>query len=192
VTGRFEVEPVLGVIAGAAFFLSDAGGNADFFTTSGRKRNLFLPIVGYALDARARRFGFEARAVWAQFFMPNSGDLMSARREDGSPLFPNAEMTGPVATRIQGGYVELAYDVFHHLLHTTQELLPFIRIETYDTQAGVPKGYTANPRLDVNELTTGLTYRPIRQLVFKSDVQLRDRRLGWDELQFDVGMGYMF
>jgi hypothetical protein len=191
VTGRFEAEPVLGVIAGAAFFLSDAGGNGDFFTVSGRKRNLFLPILGYALDARARRFGFEARAVWAQFFMPNSGDLMSARREDGSPLFPNADMTGPVATRIQGGYIELAYDVLHEF-HTTQELLPFIRLETYDTQAGVPKGYKANPRLDVNELTTGLTYRPIRQLVFKSDLQLRDRRLGWDELQVDVGMGYMF
>lgn len=192
VTGRFEVEPVLGVIAGAAFFLSDAGGNSDFFTISGRKRNLFLPIVGYALDARARRFGFEARAVWAQFFMPNSGDLMSARDKDMDLLFPNAATLGPVATRIQGGYIELAYDVFHHLLHTTQELLPFIRLETYDTQAGVPKGFTANPRLDVNELTTGLTYRPIRQLVFKSDVQLRDRRLGWDELQVDFGMGYMF
>jgi hypothetical protein len=191
VTGRFEVEPVLGVIAGAAFFLSDAGSNGDFFTVSGRKRNLSLPVLGYALDARARRWGFEARAVWAQFFLPNSGDLMSARREDGSPLFPNADTTGPVATRIQGGYVEVAYDVLHQL-HTTHELLPFIRLETYDTQAGVPHGYTANPRLDVDELTTGLTYRPIRQLVFKSDVQLRDRRLGYDELQIDLGMGYMF
>jgi hypothetical protein len=191
VTGRFEVEPLLGVIAGASFFLSDAGSNADFFTAAGHKRDLSLPIIGYALDARARRFGFEARAVWAQFFMPNSGDLMSAHKEDGSPLFPNASVTGPVPTRLQGGYIELAYNVFH-MLHTTHELLPFVRAETYNTQAGVPHGYSANPRLDVNELTMGLTYRPIRQLVFKSDVQLRDRRLGYDELQVDVGVGYMF
>ena len=190
-TGRFEVEPVLGVIAGAAFFLSDTGSNGDFYTASGRKRDLSLPLLGYALDARARRFGFEARAVWTQFFMPNSGELMSARGADGSPLFPNADETGPVATRIQGGYIELAYDVFHPF-HITHELLPFMRLETYDTQAAVPHGYKANAELDVNEMTVGLTYRPIRQLVFKSDVQLRDRRLGYDELQVDAGVGYMF
>jgi hypothetical protein len=67
-----------------------------------------------------------------------------------------------------------------------------VRLETYDTQAGVPDGYTANPLLDVDELTTGLTYRPIPQLAFKADLQLRDRRLGLDELQLDLGMGYMF
>jgi hypothetical protein len=92
---------------------------------------------------------------------------------------------------VQGGYVELGYDVFHEL-HLGHQLVPFVRLETYDTQAAVPKGYEKNPFLDVDEMTAGLSYRPIAQLVFKADVQLRDRRLGYDELQLDGGLGYMF
>jgi hypothetical protein len=191
VTGRMEVEPVLGVIGGVSFFASDLGGNADYFRRNGGKRDLKLPLIGYALDARMRRYGIEARLVWAQFFFPNAADLIGSFREDGSPLFPNIDTTGPIPDRIQGGYVEVAYDVFHEL-HLGHELLPFVRLEMYDTQAGVPKGYRAEPLLDVQELTMGLTYRPIPQLAFKADVQLRDRRYGLDELQVNAGFGYMF
>ena len=60
------------------------------------------------------------------------------------------------------------------------------------SQAAVPSGYKRNPNLDIDELTLGLTYRPVTQLVFKTDLQLRDRRLGWDEYQYNLGFGYMF
>lgn len=191
VSGRMEVEPLLGVIGGIAFFASDLGGNGDYFRRNGNKRDLKLPLIGYALDARMRRYGIEARVVWAQFFFPNAGDLMGALRADGSSLFPNLDATGPLPERIQGGYIELAYDVFHEL-HLQHELLPFVRLETYDTQAKVPTGYRREPSLDVDELTLGLTYRPIAQLAFKGDVQLRDRRYGLDEIQVNFGFGYMF
>lgn len=191
VTGRIEVEPLLAVIAGLSFFASDLGGNAEYFRRNRSPRDLKLPLIGYALDARMRRYGIEARLVWAQFFFPNAGDLMAAFREDGSPLFPNVDATGPIAQRIQGGYIELAYDVLH-ALNAGHELLPFVRLEIYDTQADVPAGYRSDPALDVQELTMGVTYRPIPQLAFKSDVQLRDRRYGLDELQINAGFGYMF
>jgi hypothetical protein len=191
VTGRAEVEPWLGVIGGASFFLSDTGPNADYYRQNGSKRNLSLPVLGYSLDARMRRFGFEARVVWAQFFLPNSDDLVAAYRADGSPLFPREATKGTVPTRIQGGYIEVAYDVLS-LLHVSHELLAFVRLETYDTQAAVPATYYRNPNLDVNELTLGVTYRPVTQLVFKADFQLRDRRLGYDEVQWNLGFGYMF
>jgi hypothetical protein len=71
-------------------------------------------------------------------------------------------------------------------------LLGFVRLEYYNTQAAVPAGYTANAELDVREITLGVTYRPITQLVFKTDLQLRDRKLGYDELQYNLGFGYMF
>jgi hypothetical protein len=190
-TGRMEVEPLLGVIGGVSFFASDVGGNGDYFRRNGKKRDLKLPLIGYSFDARMRRYGIEARLVWAQFFFPNAGDLMGALREDGSSLFPNVDVTGPIPERIQGGYIELAYDVLHEL-HVQHELLPFVRFETYDTQAKVPSGYRREPSLDVDELTMGLTYRPIPQLAFKGDVQLRDRRYGLDELQVNFGFGYMF
>jgi hypothetical protein len=191
VTGRAEYEPFLGVIAGASFFLSDVGNNGDYYDSRMRQHDLSLPVLGYALDARMRRWGFEARAVWAQFFLPNSGDLIQALHDDGSPLFPRDATVGTVPTRLQGGYVELAYDVLS-LAHVSHELYAFLRLEYYDTQAGVPKGYAKNPELDINELTTGLTYRPVPQLAFKTDIQLRDKRLGLDVLQYNLGFGYMF
>ncbi len=191
VTGRLEVEPLLGLTAGASFFASDLGGNGEFFTPSGRPEDISVPLLGYALDARVRRAGVEARVLWAQFFLPNAGDLMRADRADGSPWFPNADRTGPVPSRIEGGYIELAYDVLR-FVQTEQQLLPFARLEMYDTQANVPDAYDENPELDIDELTMGLSYRPIAQLVFKSDVQLRDRRLGLDELQVNFGAGYMY
>lgn len=191
VTGRIEVEPLLGLTAGAAFFASDLGENGEFFTASGRQRDVSVPLFGYALDGRLRRYGVEARIVAVQFFVPNADALMETLRADGSPWFPNVGRTGPVAERIEGGYVEAAYDVLSPL-DTNHQLLPFIRLETYDTQAVVPDGYDANPELDVDEATLGLSYRPIPQLVFKADVQLRDRRLGLDELQIDFGLGYVY
>jgi hypothetical protein len=191
VTGRVEVEPLLGIIAGLGFFASDVGGNAEYYRRSGSERELTLPLIGYALDARLRRWGLEARFVWSQFFFPNAGDLLETFREDGSPAFPNIDATGPVPDRIEGGYVELAYDVLH-ALHVGHELLAFARLELYDTQAGVPDGFDAVPEFDVQELTAGLTYRPIPQLVFKADLQLRDRRYGLDEIQLNAGFGYMF
>ena len=179
VTGRAEVEPVLGVIAGVSFFASDLGANGKYYGRTGRERDLRLPLLGYALDARMRRWGFEARAVWAQFFFPNAGDLLAAYREDGSPLF------------IREASVELAYN-FLHVLKLQHELLAFVRLETYDTQAAVPDTYKRNPALDVDLLTAGVTYRPGTQLVFKADFQRRDRRLGWGEFQYNLGFGYMF
>ena len=191
VSGRAEVEPVLGAIAGASFFVSDLGGNGDYFRATGKQRSLRLPLIGYALDARMRRWGFEARVVWSQFFFPNADDLVAAYREDGTPLFPREASEGTVPSRMQGGYAELAYDALS-LVHVSHQLLAFVRLETYDSQAAVPKGYKRNPNLDIDELTVGLTYRPVTQLVFKTDLQLRDRRYGYDQLQYNLGFGYMF
>jgi hypothetical protein len=193
VTGRVEVEPWLGVIAGASFFLSNIGPNGDYFDAAQQRLHITLPVLGYALDARMRRAGFEARAVWAQFFLPNSDALLNAFDDHGNPLFPAGTMEGggTLPERIQGGYLELAYNVFART-KLSHELLGFVRLEYYNTQASVPDGYSANAALDVRELTMGITYRPITQLVFKTDLQLRDRRLGLDELQYNLGFGYMF
>ena len=94
VSGRAEVEPWLGVIAGASFFLSNTGPNGDYFDADHQRRHITLPVLGYALDARMRRAGFEARAVWAQFFLPNSDDLLTAFTKEGNPVIDPIMMGG--------------------------------------------------------------------------------------------------
>ena len=52
-------------------------------------------------------------------------------------------------------------------------LIPFVRYEQYDTQAAVPVGYERNPENDVKELTLGVAFQPIPQLILKADWQQR-------------------
>jgi hypothetical protein len=148
-----------------------------------------------AFDGRARRAGFEVRLVAAQFFMPRSGALMDTYSASGSPYYNQAVITasGAVPNRTQGAYVELAYDLLRiPFPSTSAQLLAFGRAEYYNTQAAVPTPYHPNGKFDVNELTIGLSFLPIRQVVFKTDLQLRDRRFGLDEMQIDFGMGWLF
>lgn len=200
VTGRFELEPWLGTVFGASIYASDAGGNLDSVNALNQPTTVHVPVYGWSLDARMRKWGFEARAIFAQFFSPEAAALMRAQRDaDGvvAPFFPDTTVSanltsGPLASRIQGGYLELAYNVLRFASGTEQQLLPFVRLEYLDTQAAVPSGFDRNGRLQVSMLTAGLSYRPIQQIVLKADIQLRDRQFGLDEFGINAGLGYMF
>ena len=194
--GRVEVEPWLGLVAGLSGYASDMAPNGAFYDANKARISPHFPLYGWALDARARRAGFELRLVAAQFFMPRSGALMETYSATGAhyynPLSSDAN-GGPVPNRTQGGYVELGYDVLRLAFPTTSaQLLAFGRAEYYNTQAAVPFPYQPNGKFDVNELTLGLSFLPIRQVVFKSDFQLRDRKFGLDEMQINFGMGWLF
>jgi len=188
-SGRVEVEPTLGLVAGASGYASDTGPAQPWYAATGEALKLSLPVYGAEVDARFRGFGVEARVLGVGFWLPEADDLMEARKADGSPYF--VEGSGVVPTHMRGGYVELGWNVLYPF-DTSHELVPFARLEHYDTQAAVPEGYEGNPLRTVDEGTFGLTYRPIPNVSFKADVVLRDRKYGDDELQWDIGVGYMF
>jgi hypothetical protein len=99
-----------------------------------------------------------------------------------------------VGSRIAGGYVEGAYNVLASLLPATaQQLNAFVRYERYNTQAGVPAGVTRDDALARRITTFGLSYKPVYNVVFKGDYQLRRNRagVGQDE-QLSLGVGYQF
>lgn len=188
---RVEVEPLLGVVFGASAYVSDLGPNASgqTFLRDANPVDLSLPAVGWAADARFRRSGLEFRAVFAEWRLPESRALMLSYDAAGALNFPDA--SSPVPTVIRGGYVETAYDVLRPL-GLSHQLLPFVRVEGYSTQAEVPEGYQANPQYSVRETTFGLSYRPIQQVVIKTDYQLRNVKLGFDQTQLNFGVGFMY
>jgi hypothetical protein len=99
-----------------------------------------------------------------------------------------------VGSRIAGGYVEGAYNLLSALApQSTQRLLAFARYERYNTQAGVPEGVVRDDALARRTTTFGLTYKPVYNVVFKGDYQLRRNRagVGQDE-QLALGVGYQF
>jgi hypothetical protein len=189
VTARVEVEPLLGVVLGASGYASDAGNNSKYYLRDHRRVDLSVPIYGFTADARFRRAGLEWKILFAEWHLPESEALMSTFDASGQPLFPDTFR--PVPTRIRGAYVEGAYDVLH-LFGLSHQLLPFARIEFYDTQSAVPQDYAPNPTFSIREYTFGASYRPLQQLVFKGDYQLRNRKLGRDEIQINLGAGFMY
>src|SRR5262249_3958364 len=58
VTGRVEVEPILGMVAGISGYFGNAGPNADLFDAAGHEVDPDIPVVGASADARIRREGF--------------------------------------------------------------------------------------------------------------------------------------
>ena len=104
----------------------------------------------------------------------------------------NAAYGGQVGSRIAGGYVEGAYNLLAVLAPaSTQRLNGFIRYERYNTHAGVPDGVMRDDALARRITTFGLTYKPVYNVVFKGDYQLRRNRagVGQDE-QLALGVGY--
>jgi hypothetical protein len=106
----------------------------------------------------------------------------------------NAAYGGQVGSRIAGGYVEGAYNVLSALVpQSTHQLNAFIRHERFNTQAGVPAGVVRDDALARRITTFGLSYKPVYNVVFKGDYQLRRNHagVGQDE-QLALGVGYQF
>jgi hypothetical protein len=101
---------------------------------------------------------------------------------------------GQVGSRIAGGYLEGAYNLLSAVAPgSAQRLDAFLRHERYNTQAGVPAGIVRDDALARRITTFGLSYKPVYNVVFKGDYQLRRNRagLGEDE-QLALGVGYQF
>jgi hypothetical protein len=106
----------------------------------------------------------------------------------------NSAFGTQVGSRIAGGYVEGAYNLLSALSGgSTQRLDAFIRHERYNTQAGVPTGVTRDDALARRITTLGLSYKPVYNVVFKGDYQLRRNRAGvGEDEQLALGVGYQF
>jgi hypothetical protein len=192
---RVEVEPVVGAIVAGTVLGGDVGGGlfgqTPYVDALGLPSNKWLPLVITELDARVRRGGLEARTLWVTTFFPGAGELATAVRKDGTPSTVVVDKK-TMATRMTGAQLEIAYDVFAPFQFTEQQLLPFVRIENVDLQAAVPDGFVIDRSQQWRELTVGISYRPIRTVVLKGDVQLRNRVRGFDELWGNIGLGMMF
>jgi hypothetical protein len=106
----------------------------------------------------------------------------------------NAAFASRVGSRIAGGYLEGAYNVLSKLVPaSTQQLNAFVRHERYNTQASVPDGVTRDDAFARRITTFGLTYKPVYNVAFKGDYQLRRNRAGvGEDEQLSLGVGYQF
>lgn len=177
--GRLDWSVTPSLTLGASAYVGDSG--QDLTTLGGRSVDAGLSIVDVHADWRYR--GLQARGLWAQ-----------ADVDDVALLNEALELTGAdsVGERLEGGYLELGYDLFSLWPRGEQSLVPFVRFETVDTQAEVPTGFTADPANDAEYTTIGLSWKPIPQVVFKVDHRNGENAAGTGLDQINLALGYVF
>lgn len=92
-----------------------------------------------------------------------------------------------------GYYAEVAYNVFNTVDKVKTELIPFVRVEKYDTQNSVEQGIVRNKAYAGSVITTGLTWKMVPNAAFKTDVQFVKSDVD-DKARatFNAGFGLMF
>lgn len=169
---RADYDETPGVLAGGSVYYGDAGqeqaGLGDTTTTI------------WELHGEAKVRGVWFRALYSMAMVDDVAELNAAQGLVGDES---------VGEELEGGYVELAYDVMQLLdSGSSMAVRPFVRFETVDTQAEVPSGFSSSSANDFDLVTFGCQVQPISQLVFKVDYQ------DWDEGddRLSIGMGYVF
>ena len=126
--------------------------------------------------------GFDVRGLYARAAVADAGLLSSAL---GLPA------GAPVAERMEGAYVQVGYDV----LSQTNErvsVMPYLRLESVDTQARVPVGFSRDLRQDAGFTTIGVELKPISNIAVKVEYQRVRNEAQSGRGQFNVNLGYAF
>ena len=175
-TGRLEWSRP-GLKVGGAFWY---GGSAN--QVPGLGTGAFdAPVLVLAADARWDHGPFMFRGV-----------ASTVEVYDAEAI--NAVYANGVGRRIAGAYVEGGYNLLALVApSTSQRLNAFARYEHFDTQAKPAAGIPDDQSLARRISTFGLSYKPLWNVAFKADYQLRHNQAGTGQNEvFALGVAYQF
>jgi hypothetical protein len=176
--GRLDYKGTPGLLLGGSAYIGDSG---QGLSLDGRQVAVGTTLYEGHLEWRRR--GLEFRALGVRAELDDVAELNQALGLTGSES---------VAEELKGFYLQVAYDVLSPFSRGNRELAPFLRYESYDTQAEVPEGFSRDPANDVESWTLGLNFQPIDRVVLKVDYQDVDNEAGTGVDQFNVSVGYIF
>jgi len=124
--------------------------------------------------------GFECDFLYAQGHATKTGELSSVFNQ-------------VIGKETRGWYANAAYDIAPLFQSARPFSLPlFVRYETFNTQAKVTEGLSADPANDRSVTTVGINYRPWPKVVFKADYQFRDNKGGGERNRVEFGAGFVY
>ena len=169
VTARMDWRATPGLTLGGGFQAGDsAGANARALGTD-------LGTLIVELHASWQWGAWDARALAAR------ADL------DGAAAFNAATLGANLAERMDGAYLEVGYDLLAGR-EDAARLLPYVRLETIDTQAALPSNASRQDEASDRYFTVGLNYQPTPGVVVKLDHQTSDN--GDDRIGFFIGYAF--
>lgn len=178
--GRVEVAALPGLELGASLYLGESGQDNPRPSEPGETIGARTLIWEGHVEYRAR--GFDLRGLVAFADVHDVEELNAAHGLSGQ---------SSIGERLEGWYLQAGYDVLRGLA-TENQLLPYVRYESLDTQAEVPEGFARDPANDRRILTLGVAWKPIANAVLKADYQVHrnDAHSGVD--QVNAALGYLF
>jgi hypothetical protein len=177
--GRLDFTGVPGLLVGGSAFTGDTGqGLRD---ADGRRIGGRMSLYEGHVDWRWR--GLQLRALGVRSRVDDVAAINQALGLAGDEGIGKAQ---------SGAYVEAGYDLLSLRPGSRQRLIPFARVERYDTQSEVPAGFARNPANDVHAVTFGFNYYPIGQLVVKANFLRVRNEAKTGQNEFQLGLGYVF
>lgn len=177
--GRIDYTPVLGFDVGGSIYVGNQGQGDD------------LAIGATAEDVDAFMQMYEGHVQWKHRGLELRALGVYVDLEDAEELSINAGE--PIGSEMWGAYGEVAYDVMSWFLaESDQYLAPWIRYSRYDTQADVPSGFTKDDTQDREDVEVGISYKPIPQVVIKTEYRYLEADSGSRPDEFRVGAGFVF
>jgi hypothetical protein len=137
------------------------------------------------LDARYNLKGLQLRGQLYSVSLSNTDEY---NRFTGK----NKTTPNDLGSSMTGYYVEAGYNVFRHFEKVKTELVPFVRLEGYDTHADVASNITRNQSYKNSVVTAGLTLKLAQGAVLKTDMQWVKPDGGSTTKVFSTGLGVMF
>lgn len=179
-TGRLDVTPTPGVFFGASFYTGGSG-QGDV-VVDGRNYGVRTSIVDAHAQAQVR--GFDFRVLFARAGLDDTSMLNQVLGLEGG---------AGVAEKMQGGYVQLGYDLLSQAPAAVGVgLTPYLRYEKVDTHAAVAAGFTRNPSKNNTYTTFGVELKPIPNTVVKVDHMWVNNSVDSGVNQFNFNVGYAF
>ncbi|MFW9770522.1 MAG: hypothetical protein ACFFEM_17015, partial [Candidatus Thorarchaeota archaeon] len=187
--GEVNWSPLPGFLLGGSVYSGKSGQNQ----VAGGVPIPDTPTTIWEVHSQLRRRGLHLRGLFAMAHIGDAERLTSALRAasvDGEPILGP---TQTIASEMQGGYVEIGYNVLPLLFPGTEKLLePYFRFESYDTQHQVPSGFLRDRSKEIRSYTYGLQFKPIPNVVIKMDARERESEAGDVADEFNVGLGFAF
>ena len=179
-TGRVDITPTPGVFFGGSFYTGGAGqGDIEVDSVNYGVRTSVFDVHG-----QAQFRGLDIRGLFARANLDDTAELNLVLGLTGSK---------GVAEKMQGGYVQVGYDVLSQVPAAAGVgLSPYIRYEKVDTQAAVAAGFTRSPSKNNTYTTFGVELKPISNIVVKVDHMWVSNDADSGVNQFNVNVGYAF
>jgi hypothetical protein len=190
-TGKVEYYGIRGLNIGLSGYFGDTqsklynGINKDDDAALAKADSSVVGVSMIGLDARYNLKGLQLRGQLYSVSLSNT---------DKYNRFTGKNKTTPndLGSKMSGYYIEAGYNVFRHFEEVQTELVPFVRIEGYDTHAEVTSSIARNRSYKNSVVTAGLTLKLAKGAVLKTDMQWVKPDGGSTTKVFSAGLGVMF